>query len=344
MPRLYYKDSTKNRRPETLAIIRQADNICAEYAAQGFDLTLRQLYYQFVARGFIPNKQTEYKRLGSIINDARLAGLLDWDYIVDRGRNLESRPSWSGPDRLMQAAARSFHRDLWADQKIRVEVWIEKEALAGVIEPVCQELDVAYFPCKGYTSQSEMWSAGQRLGKYLAGEQEVVILHLGDHDPSGIDMTRDIQDRLDTFLWGDWVRTKHAVFMEEHLDVDEESEDGGGDEFNEWLRKNRDGQWSVSVERVALNMDQVQEYNPPPNPAKVTDSRFESYRDEYGEESWELDALDPTTLARVIRTNVEQYMNFDLFEDALQVEIEQRELIERCANRWEEVVEFLEAA
>jgi hypothetical protein len=84
MPIIKYKDF--NFRSASLSVIELANSIIAEYQAQGYDLTLRQLYYQFVARGIIPNSDAEYKKLGSVINDGRLAGLIDWDSITDRTR------------------------------------------------------------------------------------------------------------------------------------------------------------------------------------------------------------------------------------------------------------------
>lgn len=114
-------------------IIRQANEICADYAAQGYDLTLRQLYYQFVSKALLPNRQQSYKRLGDIINQARLAGLMDWNYITDRTRNLQSLGHWRTPGEIIRSAANSFALDKWSDQPIRVEVWVEKEALAGIV-------------------------------------------------------------------------------------------------------------------------------------------------------------------------------------------------------------------
>src|ERR1700722_6265193 len=81
----------------SLALIEKANEIIADYQAQGFTLTLRQLYYQFVSRDIIPNKQSEYKRLGSVINDARLAGLIDWSAIEDRTRNVRTISTWDHP-------------------------------------------------------------------------------------------------------------------------------------------------------------------------------------------------------------------------------------------------------
>lgn len=299
MPKISYVDINFSSR--TLKTIEQANAIISEYGRQGFDLTLRQLYYQFVARGLTPNKQTEYKRLGSIVNDGRLAGLIDWNSITDRTRNLADLAHWSSPESIIDAVARQYRIDKWATQERRIEVWIEKEALAGVFQRICQELDVPYFSCRGYTSQSEMWAAAQRLRSWQQAGQRVTILHFGDHDPSGIDMSRDIDDRLRLF---------------EVYDLD--------------------------FRRLALNWDQVQQYNPPPNPAKETDSRHDGYVRKYGHESWELDALDPTILAGLVRNEVELLRNETVWENAVADESEQRGLLEETSFRWKDVVSFLQ--
>jgi len=106
MPKIMYEP--KNFRRRTLAMIQVANDIIEEYAAMGFSLTLRQLYYQFVARGLIPNSERSYKNLGVIINDGRLAGLIDWDAIEDRTRNLQGNPHWNDPASIVRSAASSF--------------------------------------------------------------------------------------------------------------------------------------------------------------------------------------------------------------------------------------------
>jgi len=297
MPVIAYIDKTFSR--GSLAVIDTARQICADYQRQGFDLTLRQLYYQFVARGYLANKDTEYKRLGNIVNDARLAGLLDWNYIVDRTRNLRSLAHWETPGSVIDSAAYGYQTDRWANQPRRVEVWIEKDALVGVISGACNRLDVPFFSCRGYTSQSELWGAGQRLARYARSGQDPVVIHLGDHDPSGIDMTRDIGDRL-------------ALFGAE-----------------------------VTVRRIALNMDQVDRYRPPPNPAKLTDARANGYISRYGHESWELDALDPATLDALITATIDDYRDPDQWEtdtDAMEAD---RDLLTLAANRWNEIAAYL---
>lgn len=290
-------------RENSRAIIERANAIIDEYQAQGFVLTLRQLYYQFVARDMIENTQQSYNRLGSIVSDARLAGLIDWEAIEDRTRNLAELSHWRNPASIMSGAVRSYRLDMWENQDFRCEVWIEKEALVGVIEGICEELDVPYFACRGYVSQSEQWAAGKRLAGYADQGQTPVILHLGDHDPSGLDMTRDNTDRL-------------ALFA----------------------------RMGVEVERLALNMDQVEEYSPPPNPAKTTDSRYVKYIELYGDESWELDALDPSVIRDLISAAVLQYRDEDLYAARLERQEDERETLRAVKDRWGEVAEFLEGA
>jgi hypothetical protein len=220
-----------------------------------------------------------------------LAGEISWEAIVDRTRNLQGNSHWEGPADIVEACARQFQIDKWADQEHRVEVWIEKDALVGVIERVCRQLDVSYFSCRGYTSQSEMWAAGQRLQRYAeAHGQTPVIIHLGDHDPSGIDMSRDIADRLELFMGG------------------------------------------MEVNRIALNKDQVKKYNPPPNPAKITDSRAAHYIKMHGNESWELDALDPKVLSTLIENTVLSYRDDESWEKSLRLERKHRKTLETTAE------------
>jgi len=268
----------------SLEIIETAANIITDYEAQGLSLTLRQLYYRFVAAAAIENTERSYKRIGSIINDARLAGLLSWEAIEDRGRELVSPPFWASPAAVLRSAARGFALDRWADQETRVEVWVEKQALEGIVGQAAASRQCPYFSCKGYTSQSAMWRAAMRHADYAEQGQESVIIHLGDHDPSGIDMTRDITERIN-LLFG----------------VD------------------------VTIVRIALNRDQIDEYDPPPNPAKMTDSRFKAYANEHGDESWELDALEPAVLHELIVDTIDEYCDESAYMDVVYEEQRERE-------------------
>lgn len=293
------KYTNKTFRAETMLLVMKANDIIAEYQADGYSLTLRQLYYQFVARDILANSQQNYSRLGSIINDARLAGLVDWNAIEDRTRAVEANPHWAGPGDIIASAANSYALDKWSDQPCRIEVWVEKEALAGVFDRVCSSLDVPYLACRGYVSQSEMWRAACRLKSYERSGQKTVILHFGDHDPSGIDMTRDIVDRL-------------AMFKAK-----------------------------AEVVRLALNFSQVKKYSPPPNPAKATDSRFEGYSAQFGDESWELDALEPKALVQLVEAAVAGFRDTTKWKRQEAREAGDRFLLKKAANAWDDIASWL---
>ncbi len=290
-----------NFQAKTLEKIALADKIIRIYKNQGFTLTLRQLYYQMVARDLIPNNQRSYKNLGVIIGNARLAGLIDWNSIEDRLRQLVTVSHWSSPAGIIRSAASGFRMDKWRNQPCRIEIWVEKDALSGVLTPIAEKHDVGFFAARGYPSLSEMYSAGQRFARYARSRQEVHILHLGDHDPSGMDMTRDIQDRVSMFA-----------------------------------------SKTLNVNRLALNWDQIELYQPPPNPAKQTDSRFEAYVERYGDESWELDALDPATLASIVEPIILELRDDKQWEIDLDIELDHRNDLDNAAANWHDVAGFLE--
>lgn len=326
---------------EHTRIIDQANEICEEYRVQGLTLTLRQIYYQYVSRGLLENKQSEYKRLGSILNDARMAGEMDWDHLIDRTRNLLDRKHWDSPRDMMEWSAKQFHNDLWKPQKRRLEVWVEKDAAIGVIEGVCHLNDIPYFACRGYTSVSELHDAAQRVRWNIEAGDQVTILHIGDHDPSGIDMTRDIEDRMRTFIHRDWSglhmgfgqHTRGAIkaSMRQHMN----------DKGNTKIEESGADPWNIK--RIALNHDQILQYNPPPNPAKQTDSRFEAYMEQTGlDESWELDALDPVVLQTLISDEIDLVRDEDLWDDTNEVMEKNRQLLTKAGKHWNAVKDVLE--
>ena len=279
-------------RAESLEQIRQVNVILGEYAAQGFDLTLRQLYYQFVARGLIENSQKSYKRMGDLVNNARLAGLVDWNMITDRGRRTVGNNHWDNPGQIVRAAAHQFQVDRWEGQSHFVMVMVEKQALEGVLIPVCRELDITFAANKGYSSSSTLYAIGTMLQRERI-EKTVHVLYLGDHDPSGIDMTRDVEERLEMFSGG-----------------------------------------PVDVQRLALNWDQVEQWQPPENPAKETDARYEGYVAQFGESSWELDAVEPRTLARLVTEAVADLRDQGLWDAVLEREGAMRAELQAFADRY----------
>lgn len=301
-------------------IVDRANAFIFQYQQQGYTLTLRQLYYRFIATDLFPdswideaynlknglaastkNTVKNYKRLGGIISDARRAGAIDWDAIEDRTRTLRTQPSWSSPASIVRACADQYDVDFWADQSYRPEVCVEKDALIGVLEPVCRELHVPYFSTRGYTSDSTLQEAAQRLARYDTAEGKVpIVFHLGDHDPSGIDMSRDVRDRI-------------ALFS------------------------SNTAANSIEVRRIALNKDQIEQYDPPPNPAKATDARYGKYEEIHGDESWELDALDPDVIADIVRDHIRELIDQDAWEEAEARRDEGRAKLDAVARKWAEL-------
>lgn len=276
-------------------IVQQANEIIAERQAQGYTLTLRQLFYAFVTRGLIANKQENYKRLGGVIDEGRKQGLIDWAAFEDRERPLHKMALFDSPVDYLTRTREWFEVDPWKDQDVYCEVWIEKNALIGVIRRPCEEFRVPYFGCRGYVSSSALYDAGRRLRQKHRKGQQVIIFHLGDHDPSGIDMTRNNQEMLRMYAETD----------------------------------------RIEVRRLAMHMEQIEEYNLPPNPAKESDSRFAEYQIEFGDSSWELDALDPQMLEQLVSENIEGVLDRELYDEALAQEDTYRDEIADIANNYE---------
>lgn len=98
----------------------------------------------------------------------------------------------------------------------------------------------------------------------------------------------------------------------------------------------------TKVRRIALNMDQVDQYSPPPNPAKITDSRARGYIARYGRSSWELDALDPVTIGDLIRAHVLEYRDERRWQNSTAAMEEERDVLAEVGRRWAEVSRYLE--
>jgi hypothetical protein len=221
----------------TLVKIEQANAIIGDYLPRGFRLTIRQLHYQFVARGLYENTERSYKNLINTMRDARLAGLVDWAAIEDRTRTLQGgRGGWDGPADFIADMIEQYADDWWQGQPYRPEVWIEKAALLGVIEDVCERYGVRYYASRGDDSKSPSYDAGKRFARILDQGQIPLVLHLADHDPKGVHFTPFIREELAMFAGAD-----------------------------------------IEVRRLALTMEQVEEHNPPPNFAKETDTLYARY-------------------------------------------------------------------
>lgn len=275
-------DSSRNLLDRMIPIIE-------DYEQRGYNLTVRQLYYQMVSRNIISNKTAEYKRVSKILGMARIMGLVDWDTIVDRAREPKMRHQFRTMGSFVRAVKDSYRCYRWDDQDYYLEVLVEKEALAGILEPITADYHVLLLADKGYLSLSAMHDVAQRVRSH-EDDRDCRILYMGDHDPSGLDMSRDIHSRLQEFGC------------------------------------------TAQVERIALTLEQIDEHDLPPNPAKKTDPRSRKYYEEYGPQSWELDALDPETLTDIATTHILKYLDEDKYNRALRREQKERDELERAVS------------
>lgn len=318
MPKIKYE--TIALRTKAIAFLGVCDKLIAQYQTQGYQITLRQLFYRLVAKKLFPedqryrlvgskwvkdlsargtmNCQPNYDWLGTTLSNGRRAGLIDWNAIVDRTRFLRPQSTWDNPGQIVQAYANWFEVDRWEDQTSYVELWFEKDALLSVFERAAELRQLPIFSNRGYVSDSAVWEAAQRIIRLTRSGRKAHILHFGDHDPSGLDMTRDVEDRLTLF---------------------------GA---------------TVQIHRLALNMDQVKQYDPPPDPAKPQDSRYEKYVEEFGEECWELDALEPDVLVKLVNNRVARWVDTKKWQAALKREEEGKQELKLVGQHWEPALEL----
>ena len=257
------------------------DKIIQEYLAEGYKLTVRQLFYQMVGRGLIENDQKEYRKISSLVTIGRMGGLIDFQAIEDRVRVPRLPYFCTGPDDAIEDTIASYRLDRQEGQEWYTEVWSEKDALSGLLYDITRKYHVHLVINRGYSSCSAMYEAYRRFGEAIAHRgQKGQIIYLGDHDPSGKDMIRDIRERLNEFGVGKF----------------------------------------IDVTPVALTMEQIEKYDPPPYFAKIKDPRARGYIEQFGDVAWEVDALTPQVLKKVLEDAVTERMDLDLYGDRLEQE------------------------
>lgn len=276
-------------------VVEQIVELMDLYARQSYTLTLRQLHYQFVSRNWIVNHTTAYKKLGSILQDCRWAGIVDWDGISDRGRKPIMDYSVRDVADALNDTINQYKLDRQLGQPIHVELWTEKDALSEIIGRPASKYHVRLCVNKGYTSDSAIYDAYERFALKINAGVKCVVLYFGDHDPSGLDMIRDIRERL----------TKMLVNGDNQFDPDTVDE-------------------LFEVLPIGLTMQQIKKYKLPPNPAKTTDSRSAGYIKKFGKESWEVDALDPATLVEIVETNILNNIDEDIYNEMLEMELKHK--------------------
>jgi hypothetical protein len=295
--KIKFTDGTGNKQfwqTDQAGLLQKVVDIVQQYQKQGIILTNRQLYYQLVASDFIPNADEIYKRICTFLTDGRYAGLIDWEAIEDRGRVPQKHPEWDSVAGLVRSAVYSYRLPRWQDQEYYAELYCEKQAMESVLKPIADRYHIFFGYNKGYSSASTMYDLAKRIKDKIDDGKKAVILYLGDHDPSGLDMVRDVRERIAEFL------TRGEDFTEPNFEV----------------------------VQLALKMEQIKQYNPPPNPAKITDPRAKWYISKFGKTSWELDALRPEVLIQIAEQGIQRYLDAEKYNAWIVKEDKQKRALE----------------
>jgi len=276
---------------EYTRIVELVREVLGQYS---FSPSIRQVYYRLVSPPYqvIENKKSIYKYYDYQMVRARERGDLPRDAFSDTSRqSLGGDYGYRSPEEFLEALREAaqpenYTRPMWDTQLAVVEVWVEKDALAWLLNSVAREYRVPVFASRGYSPFSLLDKAVDRFV-----EKGGVILDFRDHDPSGLDMCRDVQDRLTRY----------------------------GGKFR--------------YVPVALTYDQVQSLDLAPNPTKQADPRAESYVAQYGDECWELDALPPDELNRIVEEAIRQEIDWDRWHEEEEKITRDREVLEEPLTR-----------
>jgi hypothetical protein len=294
----YCFDSTIKLTKASMEYLDKVNPITEKYKEMEHMMTLRQLYYQLVGQAVIENKNSAYRKLSRLLTDGRIAGYVNWDAIEDRLRQ-PRLPYWiGGVPEAIQDTARQYRINRMDGQPNYIEVWVEKDALSGVLYKITSEYHIRLMVNRGFSSCTATYDAYRRFLEHTDMGQRCIILYIGDHDPSGMFMCEDIQARLHTFGLSD-----------------------------------------IEVRRIALNVDQVQKYDLPENKlksddkGKLKDPRGNTYMKRYGNQSWEVDALDPLVLDQIIKDEIESVIDKCLYLDMIKKEDREQGELYSIANR-----------
>lgn len=333
-PTRYWRDSKTNIANNIIRIVNR-------YAKEGETLTLRQLHYQFVGHvSTYVNHQSAYSKLGDILDDLRYCGIIPWDMFEDRGRKPFLPYSVKDVPDALNDAVETYRIDRQEGQQTHFELWTEKDALSAIFSKVTSEFHVRLVINKGYTSSTAAHEAYSRFAKEIVKGRKVVVGYFGDHDPSGLDMVRDITERILFFLcrgnqikglqkqmdeWHEHNRTTIWDIADQYgkeklaarIFNNRESDPSDKDR-EEWVSLQKryfiEQSGLFTVKHIGLTMEQIKQFKLPENPTKMTDSRAKEYIRKFGRRCWEVDAIDLIELRRLLREAIEEVIDVKKFK------------------------------
>jgi len=261
-----------------------------EWKPDGLVPTLRQVFYALAVAKVVSKDDSGFKRVGTALARAREEGTYPWEGLVDPLREVRRVTMWSSVDEFLTERCSEYCLDKWSAQPLRVELWSEKEALAGALEPIAMELEVPFLVARGYASVTAKHAAVERF----EDGQPTVILYVGDFDPSGLDMSQGAE---------------------------------------RWIREQLGESGHVTFTRVAVTEADFRSGRYPTLAVNDNDARAAAYRELYGKELMETEALPARELRARVRQAVLAQRDERLWKLGLDCEAEQRVEIERLLAR-----------
>lgn len=315
-----------------IARLLQINDVLEDYAAQGYSLTLRQLYYQLVSKNIIANKPEEYDKLGNLLTKGRMAGYVSFSAIEDRVRVPRHTYEVDDIPDAIGDVEKLYRLDRQKGQTNYIELWVEKDAISNILSRKTNYYHIRMMVNRGYSSTTAMFDAYERILSQLALGKFVNILYVGDHDPSGLHISeKDLFNRLFLMLS---VRPTNKVFEvinalpEEEIDalLDKYEDNELSRDEDDYVDSSRCFMLErFKIKPIALTWEQIKLYNPPINPVKIKDPRAAWYVKNYGEYCWEVDALTPQVFHETIDKAILDLIDIEKFNVVVEQEKKDKE-------------------
>lgn len=178
-------------------------------------VTLRGVYYRVVSAGAIDKTEQAYQLIGRQLLKLRRANRIKYSDITDGTRWILAPTTYDSLADAIDETARTYRRSLWTTSPWRIQIFSEKDAISGVVQPISERWDVPLGVLRGYVSETFAWNVGQSLDK----DHNHVLVQLGDHDPSGVDAWDDFCHKVDGFAhWNTQIEFVRLAVTPEQID------------------------------------------------------------------------------------------------------------------------------
>lgn len=286
----------------TLEILLSAIEILKEE----HPVTVRHIFYCLVGQGILSKEEKEYKsKLIYIMKRARLSGLVPMDWIIDSSRRVLEVSLYDSVKEFLTEKIKYYYKNTWRNQRTFVLVWVEKEALANPLWEAVNYYNIPVFPGKGYDSWAHFLKAVKKIREME--DREIVVLYLGDHDPSGMDIPSDLENRCNLMNLN--VRFKRIAITDDQIE-------------------------KHNIPKLPLRKN--------PEKRKYNDPRAEKYVEKYGPWFVELDALKPSIMKRIVKEEVEDLLDLEAFAEDLETEAMEKDFLRRYMLDIDECFELYE--